>query len=61
MRYLNTQTLVGLFGLVTVILVGTAVGRLVGLGVWEAVYMTTLLAALMGSAAYRLSGRVKKD
>lgn len=57
MRYMNTQTAVGLFGLVTLILALTVVGRLFGLGVWEAVYLAALLLAGVGSLLYRLSCR----
>jgi len=57
MRYMNTQTLVGLFGLVTLILALTVVGRLFGLGVWEAVYLAALLLAVVASLLYRLSCR----
>ncbi len=57
MRYMNTQTAVGLFGLVTLILALTVVGRLFGLGVWEAVYLAALLVAGVGSLLYRLSCR----
>lgn len=57
MRYMNTQTAVGLFGLVTLILALTVVGRLFGLGVWEAVYLAALLLVGVGSLLYRLSCR----
>ena len=57
MRYMNTQTVVGLFGLVTLILALMVVGRLFGLGVWEAVYLAALLLTGVGSLLYRLSCR----
>ncbi len=57
MRYMNIQTTVGLFGLVTLILALTVVGRLFGLGVWEAVYLAALLLVGVGSLLYRLSCR----
>lgn len=57
MRYMNTQTVVGLFGLVTLILALTVVGRLFGLGVWEAVYLAALLLTGVGSLLCRLSCR----
>lgn len=57
MHYMNAQTTVGLFGLITLILALTVVGRLVGLGVWEAVYFAVLLIVGVGSLLYRLSRR----
>lgn len=57
MRYINTQTAVGLFGLVTLLLALTVVGRLFGLGVWEAAYLAALLLTGVGSLLYRLSCR----
>lgn len=57
MRYMNIQTAVGLFGLITLILMLTVVGRLIGLGVWEAAYLGTLLLVIVTSLLYRLNCR----
>lgn len=57
MPYLNIQTLFGVFALVTLILAGAAVGRLLGLGTSEAFYAAALVTIGWISAAYRFIGK----
>ncbi len=52
---LKRHALLGGFCLVTLILVGAAVGRLAGLGVWEALYVCALATALLATAEYRFA------
>lgn len=57
MSYLNTETLFGTFTLLTLILAVAAIGRLLGLGTGEALYIAVLLVIGMVSAAYRFIGK----
>ena len=52
--YLKSQTLLGGFALVTLLLAGAAVGRLLGMHFHEALYVTTLLLVALGSLVNRL-------
>jgi hypothetical protein len=62
MSYLNTQTLLGTFTFLTLILAVAAIGRLLGLGISEALYVAALLIIGLVSAAYRFFGiRPGKD
>jgi membrane protein implicated in regulation of membrane protease activity len=61
MARLNRHTLLGGFCLMTLILAGAAVRRLAGLGMWEALYVSALAAALLVTAAYRLSRCAETD
>ena len=61
MARLNRHTLLGGFCLMTLILAGAAVGRLAGLGVWEALYISALAATLRPTAAYRFARRREMD
>lgn len=53
MFYLNTQTLLGMFTFLTLILAVAAIGSLLGLGMSEALY----IAALLVSVAYHFIGK----
>jgi membrane protein implicated in regulation of membrane protease activity len=57
MSYLNIQALFGAFALVTLILAGAAVGRVLGLGMSEALYAAALVTIGLVSAAYRFIGK----
>jgi hypothetical protein len=57
MSYLNTQTLLGMFTCLTLILAVAAIGRLLGLGMDEALYIATLLVIGLVSAAYHFIGK----
>lgn len=57
MSYLNTQMLFGTFALVTLILTAAAVGRLLGLGMSEALYLAALLVIGLVSTAFRFIGQ----
>jgi hypothetical protein len=46
--YLKPQTLLGGFALVTLLLAGATVGRLLGMRFDEALYLTTLLLVALG-------------
>jgi hypothetical protein len=52
--YLKLQTLLGGFALVTLLLAGAAVGRLLGMRFDEALYVTTLLLVALGWLVNRL-------
>lgn len=54
MPYPNTQTLFGTFALVTLILAVAAVGRLLGIGISDALYLAALVVMGLVSAAYRI-------
>lgn len=49
----QSQTLMGLFTLLTLVLAGIAVGRIIGLTAGESAYLTALLLALIGWIAGR--------
>jgi len=53
MSYLNTQTLLGTFTFLTLILAVAAIGKLLGLEMGEALYIAALLVIGLVSAAYR--------
>jgi hypothetical protein len=57
MSYLNMQTLLGTFIFLTLILAVAAIGRLLGLGMSEALYVAALLIIGLVSAAYRFIGK----
>jgi hypothetical protein len=57
MSYLNTQTLVGTFTFLTLILAMAAIGKLLGLGMSEALYIAALLVIGLISAAYGFIGK----
>jgi membrane protein implicated in regulation of membrane protease activity len=57
MSYLNTQTLLGTFTFLTLILAVAAIGKLLGLGLSEALYVAALLVIGLVSAAYRFFGK----
>lgn len=57
MPYLNIQTLFGAFALVTLILAGAVGGRLLGLGMSEAFYISALVVIGLVSTAYRFVGK----
>lgn len=57
MFYLNTHTLLGTFTFLTLILAVATIGRLVGLGMSEALYIAALLVIGLVSAAYRFIGK----
>lgn len=62
MSYLNTRTLMGTFALITLILAGGAVGRLLGLRLTEALYIGALVVTGLLNIAYRFIGqRQRKD
>lgn len=62
MSYVNTQTLFGTFTLLTLILAVAAIGRLLGLGMSETLYIAALLVIGLVSVAYRFIGkRLRKD
>jgi len=61
MTYLNTQSLSGVFMLVTLILALAAVGNLLGLEMGEALYLATLLVAGLLRLAYRFAGRNQRE
>lgn len=48
MNRFRPHTLIGLFALLTVILAGAAIGRLLGLSASEGIYLTTLTLAVVG-------------
>lgn len=48
MNRFRPYTLIGLFALLTFILAGAAIGRLMGLSVSEGIYLTTLTVTLVG-------------
>ena len=48
MRIATPHTLQGAFALVTLLLVGTAIGQVAGLHFGEALYLTVLLLTLIG-------------
>ncbi|MBZ0276217.1 MAG: hypothetical protein K8I60_08740 [Anaerolineae bacterium] len=56
MAYLNTQSLSGIFTLVTLILAVAAVGKLLGLDMGEALYLATLLVVGLLRLAYYFAG-----
>ena len=45
---MRRHTLIGLFAVVTLLLAGAAVGRIIGLSAGEGAYLTALLLALIG-------------
>lgn len=57
----NAETRLGMFALVTLIVAGTGLGRLGGLEVAEAAYLTVLTLAVLGNTVYLLNARLKKD
>jgi uncharacterized membrane-anchored protein len=57
MSYLNTQTLLGTFTCLTLILAVAAISKLLGLGMSEALYIAALLVIGLVSAAYRFIGK----
>jgi hypothetical protein len=57
MSYLNTQTLLGTFTFLTLILAVAAIGKLLGLGMSEALYVAVLLVIGLVSASYRFIGK----
>ncbi|MCB9451491.1 MAG: hypothetical protein H6672_08625 [Anaerolineaceae bacterium] len=61
MTYLNTQSLSGIFTLITLILAVAAVGRLLGLDMGEALYLATLLVAGLLRLAYYFAGRKRNQ
>jgi len=48
MNRFQPHTLIGLFALLTFILAGAAIGRLLGLSASEGIYLTTLTLAVVG-------------
>lgn len=60
MADLNTQTLFGTFVLITLILAVAAVGRLLGLGLSEALYLAALVVVGTVSAAYHFVGKRRR-
>jgi hypothetical protein len=48
MTTLKPQTALGVFALITLLLAGAAVGRVFGMSVGEALYLTALLLAALG-------------
>lgn len=48
MNRFRPHTLIGLFALLTFILAGAAIGRVMGLSVSEGIYLTTLTLAVVG-------------
>lgn len=48
MNRFRPHTLIGLFALLTFILAGAAIGRLMGLSVSEGIYLTTLTVTVVG-------------
>jgi len=48
MKRFHSHTLIGLFALLTFILAGAAIGRLLGLSASEGIYLTTLMLAVVG-------------
>ena len=62
MSYQNTRTLMGTFTLITLVLAGAAVGRLLGLRLTEALYIAALVVIGLLNIAYRFIGqRQRKD
>ena len=62
LSYLNSQTLFGTFTLLTLILAVAAIGRLLGLGMGEALYIAALLVIGLVSVAYLfISKRLGED
>jgi len=60
--YLNTRTLMGTFALITLILAGAAVGRLLCLRLTDALYIGALVVIGLLNIAYRLiMQRQRKD
>ena len=57
MSYLNTQTLFGVFTLLILILAVAAIGRLLSLGMSEALYVAAVSVIGLVSAAYRFIGK----
>ncbi len=57
MSYLYTRTLMGTFALITLVLAGAAVGRLLGLRLTEALYIAALVVVVLLSIAYRFIGQ----
>lgn len=57
MFYLNTRTLMGTFALITLILAGAAVGRLLGLQLTDALYIGALVVVGLLNIAYRFIGQ----
>lgn len=57
MSYLNTQTLLGTFTFLTLVLAVAAIGKLLGLGMSDALYIAALLVIGLVSAAYRFIGK----
>lgn len=57
MSYLNTQTLLGTFTCLTLILAVAAIARMLGVGMSEALYIAALLVIGLTSAAYRFIGK----
>lgn len=57
MSYLNTQTLLGTFTFLTLILAVAAIAKLLGLEMSEALYIAALLVIGLVSAAYRFIGK----
>jgi membrane protein implicated in regulation of membrane protease activity len=57
MSYLNTQTLLGSFTFLTLILAVAAIGKLLGLEMSEALYVAALLVIGLVSVAYRFIGK----
>jgi hypothetical protein len=54
MTTLKPQTALGAFALITLLLTGAAVGRVFGMSVGEALYLTALLLAALGWLGNRL-------
>jgi hypothetical protein len=48
MNSFRPYTLIGVFALLTLILAGTAIGRLLGFSAGEGIYLTTLMLAVVG-------------
>lgn len=48
MTFVKPQTALGGFALITLLLAGTAVGRVLGMGFGEALYLTALLLMVLG-------------
>ncbi len=62
MSYLNTQTMLGTFTFLTLILAVAAIARMLGLGMSEVLYIAALLVIGWVSVAYRfISKRPRKD
>jgi hypothetical protein len=52
--YLTPHTYLGLFALLTLLLAGTAIGRVAGMRLGEALYITALLLIVIGSVVHRV-------